>query len=251
MLSCLLLIRVQRAWFSEAAGWKRCLVCDKSNLGLWFIKCLQNNNRKANGSTQGASELCRGEKYSECICRMVTQSSCFVGVLLVHIYSWKCSRKRCFWQRIAKCEPVLKRAHLSGCVFPCILECSLLGQKAALRICSQYFPCVTRPISLSLWDQLCMSVCLVPCSVPLALNNCISGKCFQLWLSDGSAAPAKWYYGLSKWPIKLSLLCGKDRCSYGAGNGSFSQVIRGFIWNGAAQLKTILPCLIGQRILAS
>lgn len=84
MLSCLLLIRVQRAWFSGAAGWKRCLVCDKSNLGLWFIKCLQNNNRKANGSTQGAPELCRGKKYSECIDRMVAQSSCFAWVLLVH-----------------------------------------------------------------------------------------------------------------------------------------------------------------------
>lgn len=43
-------------------SWLEEMSCiDKSNLGLWFIKCLWNNNRKANGSTQGAPELCRGK----------------------------------------------------------------------------------------------------------------------------------------------------------------------------------------------
>lgn len=42
---------------------------------------------------------------------------CVVGT-----HSWKCNRKCCFWQTIVKCEPVLKRAHLSVWVFPCISE---------------------------------------------------------------------------------------------------------------------------------
>lgn len=106
MLPCLFLIRVQRAWFSGAAGWKRCLVCDKSNLGLWFIKCLQNNNRKANRSTQGAPEFCRGEntlymqsvgtEFMFCLCVVgthysenVTENAAFGRELLNASLSWR------------------------------------------------------------------------------------------------------------------------------------------------------------------
>lgn len=115
-------------------------------------------------------------------------------------HSWKCNRKFCFWQRIVKCEPVLKRAHLSGWMFPCISECALLGRKAVLRIWSHCFSSVTHLFSLSFWDQLCVSQRLVSCSVPLALSNWISGKCFKSWLSNSSAAPAKWCFfsGLSQ-----------------------------------------------------
>lgn len=136
-------------------------------------------------------------------------------------------------------------------MFPCISECALLGRKAALRIWSRCFSSVTHLFSLSFWDQLCVSQCLVSCSVPLALSNWISGKCFKSWLSNSSSAPAKWCFfnGLSQWPIKPFLLHGKNRCSYVAGNWSANQVMTVFTWNVVAQLIPILPCLICQRML--
>lgn len=47
----------------------------------------------------------------------------------------------------------------SVCVgVPMHFRIALLEKKAALRICSQYFSCVTHLISRSLWDQLCVYV---------------------------------------------------------------------------------------------
>lgn len=246
MLSCLLLIRAQRAWFSGAAGWKRCLVCDKSNLGLWFIKCLQNNNRKANGSTQGAPEFCRGKKYSA-----YAERCHRVHVLLVccwYTLLWKCNIKCCFWQRIVKCEPVLKRIHLSGWVFPCTSECALLGKKAALRICSQDFSCVTH-LPPSPFEISC--VCLY-------VYYLVQFPWPSIVVSQGNA----WSHGFLT--VLQHLLSGTMACQNSQQN-FFCFVVRtdatvmrklvkamgGFTWNVAAQLIPILPCLIGQRMLPS
>lgn len=117
---------------------------------------------------------------------------CVVGT-----HSWKCNRKCCFWQTIVKCEPVLKRAHLSVWVFPCISELLCWRRRLLWGSALSTFP-VSHTLSPAPFGISCVSVCSLPCSVPLALSNCISGKCLEPWLFCSSAALAKCYYGLSE-----------------------------------------------------